>query len=577
MADNTFGNLALDPNKRPQKKQADDIRRVPKPSLPQEGNVIDGSSRFGQQPSADADGKALTLPATIHSIEDIKRQKTLSQQPPETGQAAVLPETEVLTDNRPTDSPEELDEPVINDSASAPIQDNNVSPVDASRPREQNRSNRASPTETPGQQPVPTDEPLFAQHQATSPRGSAGSSQQALPPTQNANVAQVPRSDRQLRSTDAPSAGLTQGAAGEAKAAAGASAKGAATAGAKEVAGSAAGATGAPGANLDADSIKSAVTDIAHGERPDAKVILDLAEDIPEVGQVLWIIRLGIKLFGEDEEEIAEAIWPKEDLALNPLHVRYLDLAVIVGRILLKLLGLVALNLLMSLIGFIIIFVIFLVAFCQVGPFYYGSKIIGVVSDATGFFNDFTVCRDINEYFEGAKLSVSGGTTTPGPIARGCSVQESGGCTRATISACPGMAAQMDNALRACNQESAGGQVAIASGTDKCELPNGTYISFSIGLWQINMLDSTQPEFPECKDALILTGRDPSRCVTRNSQGECVVTYRSCRFGPRGQAGYDACRQALSNPVRNTRQACVLFNQRGWQPWPYTRRVCRLP
>ena len=174
--------------------------------------------------------------------------------------------------------------------------------------------------------------------------------------------------------------------------------------------------------------------------------------------------------------------------------------------------------------------------------------------------------------------ATDGNAAPSGPIvASGCSTKESGGCTRNTISACPQMAAQMENSLRACNQESEGGQVAIASGTDKCQLPSGEYISFSIGLWQINMLDSTQPEFPECKDALILTGKDPNRCVTRIKSGKCIVTYRSCKFGSNGQAGYNACKTALSDPVRNTKQACTLFNKRQWGPWPHTKKVCALP
>jgi hypothetical protein len=165
------------------------------------------------------------------------------------------------------------------------------------------------------------------------------------------------------------------------------------------------------------------------------------------------------------------------------------------------------------------------------------------------------------------------GGDTGGGVA-GCVTTEQGGCTKAVISACPAMAAQMDNALRACNQESMGGKVAIGSTTDRCdETTTGQKVIFSWGLWQLNLAaGSADQEFPECRGVLKQgTGPWTSLCIDGSTCG------RKCSFGSGGKAAFDACVSAVSNPSRNTKQACNLFNTRGWKPWPYTRKVCKLP
>jgi hypothetical protein len=153
-----------------------------------------------------------------------------------------------------------------------------------------------------------------------------------------------------------------------------------------------------------------------------------------------------------------------------------------------------------------------------------------------------------------------------------CVAREQGACTATTISACPKMAQNMEVALRACNQESHG-NAAISSGVDKCkETTTGKTVSFSWGIWQINITNSYGAEFPECAGVLT-AGSGPwnKLCIDGTS------CDRMCTFGPKGEAGFNACTQAVSNGVRNTRQACNLFNQRGWSPWPHTRNVCGLP
>lgn len=165
----------------------------------------------------------------------------------------------------------------------------------------------------------------------------------------------------------------------------------------------------------------------------------------------------------------------------------------------------------------------------------------------------------------------------------GCKNLEQGGCTKSTLNACPGMNKDVALGLRICNQESAGGQVAIKSSTDRCQI-QGTneVVSFSIGLWQINLLSSVDTSiFPECAGVLkhVSPGSD---CHVRAPWNDidCV-----CRYGSGGKQAYDRCVAALADPVRNTKNACNLFNTRsssgtypgirGWQPWSYSYNKCK--
>ncbi len=187
---------------------------------------------------------------------------------------------------------------------------------------------------------------------------------------------------------------------------------------------------------------------------------------------------------------------------------------------------------------------------------------------------DLPKCEDIG-FSTKCIISTGPGTgqvyTAPGG-ASGCANRESGSCTKQVISACPGMAANMENALRACNQESMGGKAGIASTVDRCDSPSGV-VAFSWGLWQINVAaGSYGDEFPECKGVLREAGGPwKTLCITGGTCG------RKCEFGSGGKAAFDKCTAALADPVRNTKQACKLFNDRGWKPWPHTRKVCKLP
>jgi|GEM_PF-6708640 len=179
-------------------------------------------------------------------------------------------------------------------------------------------------------------------------------------------------------------------------------------------------------------------------------------------------------------------------------------------------------------------------------------------------------------YPTGPVIGLQGGPGSGGTGgASACVNQEHGSCTKAVISACPAMAANMDNALKACNQESAGGIPLIPSGVDKCtETTTGQVVSFSWGLWQLNVAaGSTQPEFSECAGVLTQAGGPWKQlCVDGSTCG------RTCTFGSGGLVAFQGCVKALGSPERNTKQACTLYqNSGGWGPWPYTRKVCGLP
>ena len=156
----------------------------------------------------------------------------------------------------------------------------------------------------------------------------------------------------------------------------------------------------------------------------------------------------------------------------------------------------------------------------------------------------------------------------------GCYNIEQGGCTKKTINACPEMAAQMDLALKVCNKESAGGNYSIKSSSDNCrEQTTKDALSFSIGLWQINMLNSAG-DFPECKDALkhVSPGKE-CKVYSPYSPDQCT-----CKYGPKGRAGYDACVAALQNPETNTKAACKLFNSprpNNWGRWGTSYNKCK--
>ncbi len=165
----------------------------------------------------------------------------------------------------------------------------------------------------------------------------------------------------------------------------------------------------------------------------------------------------------------------------------------------------------------------------------------------------------------------------------GCINKEQGGCTSQTLNACPGMAKNVPLGLRICNQESSGGNYGIMSGTDTCtETSTGAVISFSGGLWQLNIENSAQ-DFPEC--AGVLKHVSPGNHCSVYPPYKPAGSQCRCQFGSGGRSAYDRCVAALKDPVKNTQNACRLFNTRstagtesrirGWQPWITSYNKCK--
>jgi hypothetical protein len=192
-------------------------------------------------------------------------------------------------------------------------------------------------------------------------------------------------------------------------------------------------------------------------------------------------------------------------------------------------------------------------------------------------------CEDVNygatcTLSDGQVLVPPGGGTGGG----GCKNIEQGACTVATLNSCPGMLKDRDLALRICNQESAGGQAGVMSSTDRCRIEtNNDIVSFSGGLWQINIENSADPRiFPECQG--VLQHVSPGdHCTVRPPYNDVDCT---CRYGSGGRAAYDRCVAAIKDPSKNTANACKLFNTpdrdgtepgiRGWEPWQTSYNKC---
>ncbi len=188
-----------------------------------------------------------------------------------------------------------------------------------------------------------------------------------------------------------------------------------------------------------------------------------------------------------------------------------------------------------------------------------------------------------------------GGTPVPGgkPVHAGCYPGEQGICTKAFIERnCPEMITYkntgLEGALRACNQESAGVRLdkqgkPIGSKSDMCRLPDGKAISFSYGMWQINLPEGSGNSVKECRNVLIKVGgiwpRDKN-CGPNDPDQTCG---RTCKFGTGGEGAFNQCLQILADPASNTRVACYLFKERiqqgrgAWGPWPWTKDRCNLP
>ena len=138
-------------------------------------------------------------------------------------------------------------------------------------------------------------------------------------------------------------------------------------------------------------------------------------------------------------------------------------------------------------------------------------------------------------------------------------------------------------ASQICNHESGGGMTPAIGGTaDYCypDGPDGRKLPMSIGYFQINIFNSFSPEFTrECSGVLNNDGCWVPKVQLKDS-GLFYCPKRKCSFDPKGESGYNACVQALSNGDRNTKQACNLYHSNGNKFGPTTwssAQVCNVP
>jgi len=199
------------------------------------------------------------------------------------------------------------------------------------------------------------------------------------------------------------------------------------------------------------------------------------------------------------------------------------------------------------------------------------SALLGLILGLTAFL----ILRTINPQLVNLQLQSPGGgtgggtgTTTggapyTGPTGSGDCSPWQGACSQENT-ACFGQYAQTASAI--CGYESAGGNPNIPSSTDKCQ--NGQ--SFSIGLWQINMI-SHGDKFG-CNPSEIFSGGTKGECLDRRGK----ICYKwSCQVI--NEQKYDECVQKLKDPALNTQLACSMFNANKktlFSDWENTRDKC---
>ena len=147
-----------------------------------------------------------------------------------------------------------------------------------------------------------------------------------------------------------------------------------------------------------------------------------------------------------------------------------------------------------------------------------------------------------------------------------------GDCIPVTRAGSPGAVAQLsmfgENATKAssiCKIES-GGDSNLLSSVDKCQDGN----SFSVGLFQINMIDSA-PSICNASGDIFTTGTSKGSCLSRNGSGTCIKW--SCSV--KDQAKYNACVAKLQDPATNISIAKQISNTgSSWSRWG-ANRTCK--
>jgi hypothetical protein len=127
---------------------------------------------------------------------------------------------------------------------------------------------------------------------------------------------------------------------------------------------------------------------------------------------------------------------------------------------------------------------------------------------------------------------------------------------------------QAATASQVCMKESANGQQAILSGSDK--LNSGSGPSYSVGLWQINLTTSKVGGL-NCPAAF--SGPCSGGNLIQSHAGWCTSTVKD-------QNLYNQCVKAAQDAGNNSQAACDLYQKQNktiFQPWKCTASRCQIP
>lgn len=305
---------------------------------------------------------------------------------------------------------------------------------------------------------------------------------------------------------------------------------------------------------------------------------------------------------GISKDELADAIWDESSFSPQPKPFKLLRIALRVAfrYYLFYIISTIAL-VLTAIFGVIIFLIIVFVALCQLIAKAPGGEYAVSISAALGELSgrqELTFCKSINNaYTNVASFGGGGGGTGGGgppvgtiPGNGACKIITTGPCSESYLYAfgqehgCNWDARAMS---QICFRESGG--KSQDSQTDRCannknpDPSNNKNITFSTGLYQINLFDSTIG-FPECSK----NGKPLLKSYDGTSLGNCLVdrvkvpgtdiTYcplRNCGLAPGVTlSDYEVCRSAVQDANRNLLNACGLHKSRGVCPWVASATAC---
>ena len=148
-----------------------------------------------------------------------------------------------------------------------------------------------------------------------------------------------------------------------------------------------------------------------------------------------------------------------------------------------------------------------------------------------------------------------------------CLVPSNGPCSIATLQqTCFGSRAE--GASRICNLESAGGNSAAKSRSDR--LNGGSGPSYSVGLWQINLTVHKVAGL-NCPSAFTAPCGPKGSLVGPSKPGACYSQIK-----PGMERLYHECVAAAQVASENSKVACKLYDEGGFKPWSYSANKCKV-